>query len=257
MRTKIAVLAAILAATGVAGCSSSTHHAASTTSPLSGSITVFAASSLTGAFTQLGTSFQAAHPGTTVHFSFGSSGDLATQIDQGAPADVFASAAPKNMQTVITAGNAASSTTFVTNTLEIAVAPGNPKGVTGLADLTKPGLKLATCVATAPCGALAQTVLTGAGVHASPTASEPDVKSTLAVLESGEVDAALVYVTDVKSAGTKVTGVPIPAAQNGTTAYPIAALSHAQNATVAAAFVSYVTSPDGLRVLEAAGFGAP
>jgi molybdate transport system substrate-binding protein len=254
MRHLIAISSALAVLFTVSACSSS---AKSTGSALSGSITVFAASSLTGTFTALGTAFEQAHPGTTVKFNFGSSGDLSTQIDQGAPADVFASAAPKNMQTVITAGYASNSQTFTKNTAEIAVAPGNPKQIATLADLAKPGVKLALCVVTAPCGALATSILSGAGVKATPSASEPDVKTTLSVVESGEVDAGIVYVTDVMAAGTKVTGVPIPPAQNGTTDYPIASLTHSTDASLAAAFVAYVESPAGLAVLEQAGFEAP
>jgi molybdate transport system substrate-binding protein len=249
---KFVALAGALAL--VAGCSSSKS---SSGSKLSGSITVFAASSLTGTFTQLGAEFEKAHPGTTVKFDFGSSGDLATQIDQGSAADVFASAAPKNMQTVISAGNAKSSQNFVKNIAEIAAAPGNPAGIASLADLAKSGVKVALCVPTAPCGVLAQTVLKNAGVSVTPAASEPDVKSTLAIVETKEVDAGIVYVTDVKAAGAKVVGVPIPAAQNGTTEYPIAALAHSKNSTLAAAFVSYIQSSVGQQVLTAAGFQAP
>jgi molybdate transport system substrate-binding protein len=272
-RTTVVVSAiATIALVSVAGCSSSSKSTGASTSPsptssagagsstaasLSGSITVFAASSLTGTFTTLGAQFEAAHPGTTVKFTFGSSGALATQIDQGAPADVFASASPKNMQEVITAKYAASSTTFVKNIAEIAAAPGNPAGITSLADLAKSTVKVALCVATAPCGALAATVLKNAGVTVKPTASEPDVKSTLAVVESKEVDAGIVYVTDVKAAGSKVVGIEIPAAQNATTAYPIAALTHSANAPLAAAFVSFIESPAALTVLTAAGFETP
>lgn len=236
---------------------SSPADTSSSAATLSGSITVFAASSLTATFTALGAAFSKAHPGTSVKFSFGSSGDLSAQINQGSPADVFASASPKNMQLVIAAGNASTATDFVKNTAEIATAPGNPRHITSLADLAKPGTKVAVCVVTAPCGALAQTILGKAGVKLTPTASEPDVKTTLSVVESGEVDAAIVYVTDVHGAKSKVTGVPIPAAQNGTTEYPIAALTHSANTALAQAFVSFIESPSSLATLEAAGFQAP
>jgi molybdate transport system substrate-binding protein len=274
-RTTIAAIALVVVA--LAGCSSSSKStnsssgaatspsvsssspaAASSSAPsLSGKITVFAASSLTGTFTSLGKQFEAANPGTTITFSFGSSGTLATQIDQGAPADVFASASPKNMKTVIAAKFASSSTTFVKNIAEIAAAPGNPAHITSLADLAKSGVKVALCVSTAPCGALAQTVLKNAGVTVKPTASEPDVKSTLAIVETKEVDAGIVYVTDVKAAGSKVVGVAIPAAQNATTEYPIAALTHSANPTLAAAFVAFIESPAARSLLMAAGFESP
>jgi molybdate transport system substrate-binding protein len=224
---------------------------------LSGSITIFAASSLQGTFTQLGQSFQKAHPGTTVKFNFGSSGDLATQITQGAPGDVFASAAPTNMQTVVSAGDAKSPTNFVRNKMEIATTPGNPQHVTTLADLAKGGTTVALCVVTAPCGALAQAILQKANVKLTPKASEPDVKTTLSVVEAKEVDAGMVYVTDVMAAGSSVTGVKIPDALNGTTEYPIATLTHSKNANLATAWVSYLETAKSLKVFEAAGFLAP
>ena len=256
-RTALAAAGLLMSVT-VAACgssSSSGDSGSSASGGLSGSITVFAASSLTGAFTQIADSFEQAHPGTKVVFQFGSSGDLATSINQGGSADVFASAAPSNMQSVVSAGDASSPQNFVSNTAEIATPPGNPKHIKTLADLAH--AKVALCVPTAPCGALAQQLLTKAGVTVRPAASEPDVKSTLAVVQSGDVDAGIVYVTDVKAAGSKVTGVPIPAAQNGTTEYPIAALTHAKNPALAQAFVSYVESAAAQQVLHTAGFLAP
>lgn len=255
---KLAALVLLLPL-GLAACGSS-NNGSSDASPgsggaLKGSITVFAASSLTGAFNQIATDFKKAHPGASVVFQFGSSGDLATSITQGGSADVFASASPTNMQSVIKAGDASTSTNFVSNSAEIATPPGNPKHITGLADLAK--AKVALCVPTAPCGALAQQILQKAGVKVTPAASEPDVKTTLAVVQSGEVDAGIVYVTDVLAAGDKVTGVTIPAAQNGTTEYPIATLTGSKNTALAKAFVSYVESSAGQQVLTKAGFQAP
>lgn len=218
---------------------------------------MFAAASLTGPFTALGTRFEHAHPGTKVVFSFGGSSALATQIDQGAPADVFASAAETNMATVVKAGRAAAPVTFVTNTLEIAAAPGNPARITSVADLARPGVKVALCEASVPCGVVAAEVLAKAGVRVHAAARQPDVKSTLALAESGEVDAAMVYVTDVRAAGSKVVGVPVPAAQNASTAYPIATVSGSRHASLAKQFVAYVLSGTGRAVLSAAGFGAP
>jgi molybdate transport system substrate-binding protein len=257
---RLAALALVLSTTlALAGCGSSrgaaTAPSAGTGGRLGGSITVFAASSLTGAFNQIAADFEKAHPGTDIVFQFGSSGDLATAITQGGSADVFASASPTNMQAVLAAGDADAATDFVSNTAEIATPPGNPKHITGLADLAT--ARVALCVPTAPCGALAQQLLHRAGVTVRPAASEPDVKSTVAVVQSGEVDAGIVYVTDVKAAGGQVTGVPIPAAQNGTTEYPVATLTGSKNQALATAFVSYLTSPAGQRVLTAAGFGAP
>lgn len=269
---KLAVVLSLAAAVTLAGCSSSggsssksassggtgaSGAAGSPSSALSGKILVFAAASLTDTFNTLGQQFQAAHPGTTITFNFGGSSALATQINQGAPGDVFASAAPTNMDAVTKAGNANNPITFVKNTLEIAAAPGNPKHIATVADLAQPGVKVALCEATVPCGVVAAEVFKNAHVTLTPTAREPDVKSTLAVVESGEVDAGMVYVTDVKAAGSKVVGVPIPAAQNASTEYPIAALKDSKNAALATAFVDYVTSSAGQQVLTAAGFQSP
>jgi molybdate transport system substrate-binding protein len=222
-----------------------------------GSVTVYAAASLTGTFTTLGRLFEHAHPGTTVRFDFGGSSALATQIDQGAPADVFASAAPTNMDTVVAAGKAGEPAVFVRNTMQIAAAPGNPAHIATVADLARPSVKVALCDPTVPCGAAAARVFANAGVTVEPVSLEADVKSTLAKVELGEVDAGVVYVTDVRAAGSKVIGVAIPAAVNASTDYPIAALADAPNPVLAAAFVGYVRSADGQRVLTAAGFASP
>jgi molybdate transport system substrate-binding protein len=263
-----AVVVSAVAALALAGCSSSgsggkssasaaASSAGSSTAPaLSGSITVFAASSLTGTFNALGKSFEAAHPGVTVTFNYGSSGTLATQITQGAPADVFASAAVKNMQTVLDAKDADSATNFVKNTMEIAVPAANPAKITALADLAKPGIKLALCVTTAPCGATADQVFTNAKLTVKPVTREADAKTTISKVTLGEADAALVYVTDVKAA-SGVTGIEIPTDVNATTEYPIATLTHSGNSATAAAFVAYVLSSTGQSVLSAAGFSAP
>ena len=252
-------IAALLAAAAVtaAGCSSSGGPSGGGHTGLSGSITVFAAASLTDPFRTLGTRFEKEHPGTTIVFSFGGSSALATQIDEGAPGDVFASAAITNMGDVVKSGNAEHPVTFARNTVQIAAAPGNPAHIAAVADLARPGVKVALCEATVPCGVVAAEVFAKAGVTVKATASEPDVKSALAVVESGEVDAGVVYVTDVKAAGDKVVGVPIPDAQNATTDYPIATLTHSKNAALAKAFVDYVLSADGQHVLAAAGFRSP
>jgi molybdate transport system substrate-binding protein len=218
---------------------------------------VFAAASLTGSFTTLGSQFEAAHPGTKVTFSFGPSSGLATQITSGAPADVFASASPKNMTQVIDAKAAAASTNFARNQMEIAVPPANPAKVAKLADLADPNVKVVLCSAAVPCGATALAVFANAGITVKPVSNEIDVKSTLTKVELGEADAGVVYVTDVLAAGDKVKGIEIPAAQNASTEYPIAPLSASENAATAKAFVDYVLSADGTSVLTAAGFEKP
>lgn len=226
-------------------------------SSLHGSVTVLAAASLTEAFGTLAKQFEAAHPGVRVRLSFGASSSLAQQVNAGAPADVFASAAVKNMQQVISAGGATASRNFVKNVLEVAVPASNPAGITQLSDLARPGVKVALCQPQVPCGAVAQQVFANAGITVKPVTEEADVKSTLTKVETGEVDAGVVYVTDVRSAGGKVKGIPIPDSVNASTEYPIAALSKAANPDAAAAFVAYVLSAEGQAVLAADGFEQP
>jgi molybdate transport system substrate-binding protein len=241
----------------LAGCSSSGSKSGKSGSAgaLSGSISVDAASSLTEAFDTLESQFEAAHPGVKVKITYGASSDLATQITQGAPVDVFASASTKNMTQI--GSTALEPTNFVSNTLEIAIPPSNPGNVTSVTDLAKPGVKVAVCDPAVPCGVVATQVFKNAKITVTPKASLPDVKHTLADVESGEVDAGLVYVTDVRSAGAKVKGVMIPSDVNANTVYPIAALKSARNSAVAAAFVAYVLSADGQQVLAADGFSKP
>jgi molybdate transport system substrate-binding protein len=242
----------------ITGCSSGGGSATGRSSAAaSGSITVYAAASLTEAFTTIGMQFQAAHPGAKITFNYDASSTLATQIEQGAPADVFASAAPGNMNTVVQAGEAAAPTVFVTNRAEIATLSGNPAHIAAVADLARSGVKVALCDAAVPCGVVAAEVLAKAGVSVTPVSREANVKSALAKVQLGEVDAAIVYVTDVHAAGTKITGVPIPAALNAATAYKIAPLTHANNPLLAKAFVNYVLSPAGRAVLTADGFALP
>ncbi len=218
---------------------------------------MFAAASLTKAFTSLGRQFESAHPGTTVKFSFGASSTLAQQIIAGAPADVFASASPKNMTQVTDAGDASGPKTFATNVAEIAVAPASAGKVTTVVDLAKPGVKVALCQPQVPCGALAQKVLGKAKVSVKPVTEGLDVKSTPAYVTSGQADAAVVYVTDVLAAGSKVKGVELPPADNASTAYPIATAKASKNTQAAAACEDLVLSPAGQSLLGKAGFQKP
>lgn len=257
----LAVAAAVLS-TGCGASPSASQSASPPASPsaspsATGSITVFAAASLTEAFTTLGKGFETANPGTSVKFSFGASSALATQITQGAPADVFASASAKNMDQVVTAKAAANPSPFARNVMEIAVPPSNPAKITQLSDLARPGVKVVLCQVEVPCGATAAKVFANAQLTVTPVSLEADVKSTLAKVTLGEADAALVYVTDVRAAKDKVTGITIPADVNASTTYPIAALTGSKNPALAAAFVDYVLSADGASVLTAAGFAAP
>ncbi len=242
-------------ATTAPGASSPSRSAGP--SQLSGSITVFAAASLTGTFTTLGKQFEAAHPGTTVTFDFGPSSTLAQQITSRAPADVFASASSKNMQTVVAAGDAKDPKVFVKNIAEIAVARESTSKVHALSDLAGPGVKVALCQQQVPCGVLAQKVLDKAKVTVKPVTRALDVKAVLATVSSGEVDAGIVYVTDVRAAKGKVAGVMISQADNASTAYPIATVTAGKNTALAQAFQDFVLSSDGQQVLTQAGFARP
>lgn len=243
----------------LAGCGgSSSDDAGSGSKGLSGKIVVLAASSLTGSFTALGKAFEAEHPGTTVSFSFAASSELATQIEQGAPADVFASASPTTMAQVSDAGDTAGRpVTFVRNTLEIAVPAGNPAKVTGLADFANKDLTIALCAPEVPCGAAADKVFAAAKVTPTPDTLEADVKATLAKVTLGEVDAALVYRTDVIAAGDKVEGIDFPEAAGAVNDYPIAVLTDARKPATAQAFIDLVLSAGGQKVLSEAGFQLP
>ena len=254
-----------LAVVALAGCSSSGSSptsaagssASASASASTGTITVFAAASLTGTFTQLGKQFAAAHPGDTVKFSFGPSSGLATQITSGAPADVFASAAPANMDQVVSAGDASNPQDFAKNSMEVAVPPNNPAKVTSVNDLANKSVKVALCQPQVPCGVVAAEVFKNVGITVKPVTLQTDVKSVLTQVELGNVDAGMVYVTDAKAAGTKVKGITIPANENASTLYPIATISSSKHKSEAQAFVAYVLSPAGQNVLAAAGFEKP
>lgn len=265
MRRIVLLTAAAAAATLLSGCGagpsasagSTSSSSSGTGSSLSGTLDVFAAASLTEAFTRLGNEFHAAHPGVKVVFNFGASNVLATQITQGAPADVFAAASTTTMDTVVQAGAASDPKTFASNLLEMATPPDNSAGVTGLADLAKASVKVAVCQAQVPCGVAATKLFAKNQLVVHPVTYEVDVKSVLTKVELGEVDAGLVYQTDVHAAGSKVHGIPIPAADNVSTTYPIAALAGSQDKAAADAFVAYVLSPSGTAALTDAGFTAP
>lgn len=262
IRTAVAGFAAAAALTMTAcgndSGSGSPQPSGSTGGGVTGDLTVFAASSLTESFNQIGKDFEAANPGTKVTFNFGASSTLANQINQGAPADVFAAASPATMKTVTDAGNGdGSPTVFVKNQLVIAVAKGNPKGITGLADLTKPGLKVALCAEQVPCGAAAKKALDAASVKLTPVTLEPDVKSALSKVKLGEVDAALVYRTDAKAASADVDGIEFPESAGAINDYPMVVLKNAPNKAAAQAFAAYVLSDNGKAVLTQAGFQAP
>ena len=259
---RFAIIAVGVIAVAAAGCSSggsgsSSSGASSSPSGSTGSITVFAAASLMGTFTQLGKQFEAAHAGDTVKFSFGPSSGLADQITSGAPADVFASAAPANMQSVVSAGDASNPQNFAKNTMEVATPPDNPANVKSVTNLAKKSVKVALCQPQVPCGVVAAEVFKNAGIKVKPVTLQADVKSVLTQVELGSVDAGMVYVTDVKAAGDKVKGVTISDSDNASTLYPIATITDSKHKSVAQSFVAYVLSPAGQQVLTAAGFKQP
>jgi molybdate transport system substrate-binding protein len=242
-------------ASSSAGASSS---AASSSGDLTGTLTVFAAASLTDVFGSLGDQLKKQNPQLDVTFNFAGSPTLATQIVQGAPADVFASANTKQMTVVTAAGlQAAEPTVFTENLLEIAVPKGNPGKVTGLADFGNAALTLAVCAPDVPCGGAAQAVFADAGIAAKPDTQEEDVKAALTKVQLGEVDAALVYATDVQAAGAAVQGIPFPEAEKELNTYPICTLKAGPNPRAAQAFVDLVLSPAGQKALADAGFRAP
>jgi molybdate transport system substrate-binding protein len=260
-RLLTAGVVASLAAVALAGCAQDAPAAsdgptASATPSLSGSITVDAAASLNQVFPQLSAEFQKEHPGTTVTFNFGGSSALAAAIVSGAPVDVFAAASAKTMQTVTDADlGSGTPVTVAQNKLEIAVPPGNPGKVTGLADFADAAKTIVVCDKAVPCGAAATQVFGLAKITAKPDSYEPDVTSVLTKVEGNDADAGLVYVTDVKAAGTKVEGIPFAEADQAITAYPIVAIKGSKDAALAFAWVAFVQAHES--ELQAAGFLAP
>ena len=240
----------------LAACGGSPPESVSSSTP-SSTITVAAAASLTEAFTEIGKEFEATKPGTTVIFSFGSSATLATQIAEGAPVDVFAAANPATMKTVTDVGAAEPPTNFVSNVLQIAVPKGNPGRITGLKDFADKSKKIAICAPQVPCGTAAVKVFAAAKITPAPDTLEQDVKATLQKVSSNEVDAALVYRTDVIAARDAVEGLEFSQAQQAVNVYPIAVLMGSMSAAAAQQFVDYVLSADGQAVLRKAGFGKP
>ena len=253
---KKALVAVVAAGLVVAGCGDSKTDAGG--QPQTRTLTVLAAASLTESFGALEKKFEAEHAGVDVTISFAGSSALAQQINNGAPADVFASADQANMDKVVKGGKAAGSPqVFATNKLMIAVAPGNPKKIASLADLAKDGLTVVLCAPAVPCGSAAKKVEEAAGVTLKPASEEQDVKAVLNKIGAGEADAGLVYVTDVNSAGDKVTGVDFPEAAKVINSYPIVVVGGAPQADLAAQFVEYVRGEAGKAELGKVGFGTP
>jgi molybdate transport system substrate-binding protein len=219
-------------------------------------LTVFAAASLTESFTALGKQFEAAHPGVSVKFSFGGSSTLVQQLNNGAKADVFASADQANMDKATQGGVIdGQPTVFASNKLAIAVAPGNPKGIKSFADLAKSGQKVVVCAQQVPCGSATQKVEKNTGVTLKPASEEQDVKQVLAKVQSGDADAGLVYVTDATSAAGKVDKVDFPDAAGAINNYPIAVVKNAPQAALAKEFTDFVLGAPGKDELTKIGFG--
>ena len=261
MRIRPSGLFAAVAFLGIIGASCGADEpapAASVPGGVSGDITVFAAASLTAAFTDIGDAFMSEHPDAKVTFNFAGSSELVAQIGEGAPADVFASADLGNMATLTDAGNNASApVVFATNVAQIIVAPGNPLGITGVADLADDDLIVVVCAPEVPCGKYAAAVFEHAGVVVTPKSLEENVKAVVAKVVLGEADAGIVYATDVIAAGADAEGVDIPADVNVVAEYPIALVEATPNPAGAQAFVDFVNSDQGQKILAAYGFLAP
>lgn len=242
-----AAAVAVVAAT-VAGCGS-TH---------SPDLVVFAASSLKQSFTAIGDQLEAENPGADIEFSFAGSADLLAQLTGGAAADVIATADAATMGKANAAGLLAGDPTdFASNTLAIVVAPGNPKKVASFKDLAAPGLSVVVCAPPVPCGAATARIEKATGVTLDPVSEEAQVSDVLTKVTSGQADAGIVYVTDARAAGDKVTAVEFPEAAGAVNVYPIAMLQDSANPELAGKFIDLVTGEAGQQILGAAGFGKP
>ena len=217
-------------------------------------IQVFAAASLTDAFGEIAEDFEAANPGVHVNLAFAGSSDLAAQISEGAPADVFASANERQMQAVGDAVPAPQ--VFASNTLTIVVPLGNPAGIGSIGDLTQDTVKLVICAPEVPCGAATKAIAEAQGVTFNPVSEESSATDVLGKVASGEADAGIVYVTDVARA-KGVAGVPLAGAEGAVNVYPIGELASSAHPEAAHAFVAWVLSDAGQAVLASYGFGAP
>lgn len=248
----------LVALVAMASCSAPAvdEDLASATDEVSGTLTVFAAASLKATFDQVRELYRAEYPQVDFpEITYGGSPTLVTQIEQGAPVDVFAAADQSNMDKL--AGQLAARNDFVTNTLQIAVAPGNPLQISSLADLARDDVVSIMCAAEVPCGAASHQALESAGVTVAPVSEEDNVKAVLTKVATGDADAGLVYRTDVVGAAGEVEGVDFPQAVAAVNVYPIAVLNRATNPVAATAFVDMVLSDAGGAIFAAEGFGTP
>ena len=246
---RLVVPLVIALALPLAGCSSEDEDT---------TLTVYAAASLTATFEEIAERFEEEHDGVEVELSFGGSSDLVTQIQEGAPADVFASADTANMDKLVADGlEGDDPQDFATNTLEIVVPPGNPAGIQDFQDLAAPDLDLVTCAPEVPCGAAAQSVAEAAGVTLQPVSEEQSVTDVLAKVTSGEADAGLVYVTDVIAAGDDVEGIEFPESSEVVNTYPIVSVEGSDQTDLAREFIELVLGSTGRSILQDAGVGQP
>jgi molybdate transport system substrate-binding protein len=242
----------------VSGCAQKAPSAATASTSSAHPTVVFAAALLKPAFTLLAGRFQPDNPGATIDFDFAISAELANKLTQGASADIFASADSAQMDTVVKADLTSSDpVNFASNTLVIVTAPGDPKQIRSFADLAKPDLRVAVCQASAACGSATQRIEDNTGVHLNPVSEEPAVSDVLTKVTNGEADAGLVYVTDARNAGNKVTTVKFAESAGAANVYPIAVLKHASQPALAQKFIDLVTGTTGQKVLNQAGFGGP
>jgi molybdate transport system substrate-binding protein len=258
--TRRAVLPVVIAALAIpllaaCGGSKATTASSSGSSSKSAHLTVLAAASLTDVFTAEDKAYEKARPGTTVAFSFAGSQELAAQVRQGVPADVLVTADTKTMDGL--KGATGTPVIIAKNRLTIVTAPGNPKRITSLADLAKPGLKVDLAAPQVPAGNYAEKVLAAQHVGVKPVSQETNVRAVLSKVELGEADAGIVYLTDAESAKSKVATVTIPDAQNALASYPAATLKTSKDSSVAADFVAFLTSAQGQQILRDYGFQRP
>lgn len=225
---------------------------------VAGEVVVFAAASLTDAFTEIGDEFVAAHPDASVTFNFAASSELAAQILEGAPAAVFASADLANM-TKLTDADATSAepVVFARNRAEIVVAEGNPFRIETVADLADPEPILVVCAPEAPCGSYATRIFDRAGIEVTPDSYERNVKAVITKIRLGEADVGIAYATDVAAASDDVDGVVIPDQQNVVAEYPIVVVSDSGNPSTASAFVEFVGADRARAILADHGFASP
>ncbi|SLN01251.1 Molybdenum ABC transporter, periplasmic molybdenum-binding protein ModA (TC 3.A.1.8.1) [Corynebacterium xerosis] len=247
-RAAAACLATAALALGAAGCDAVGDGATT--------VTVYAAASLQEPFEEIGEQFETAHEGVDVQFSFAGSSTLVEQVQQGAPADVLASADSSTMGELVDSGlQAADPVDFTTNTLMIAVPAGNPAHVTDLASLTEDDIDLVVCAPAVPCGAATESVEEAAGVDLAPVSEEQSVTDVLNKVTSGEADAGLVYATDVLRGGDAVAGIAFPESDSAVNTYPITTVKGSAQPELGQEFVDLVTGESGQQMLGEYGFG--